>query len=500
DMLNPWHNGGGLNPNSSWGKDYQAQYGGPSGDTCYAADLIATDIIPIIWWGDSLNMANSPGYFKDKGFDYLVSPYCKKEDVKNWAGVLRDRKDGLGMLDSTWSEAGSFRWNGLVPSADYSWCYNRAAGSWYFNENSGIIANDASLNNNHGIINGAGWTGGISGSALLFDGNDYVEIADAANLNLANAITLEAWINIPEYPAVCADIISKYNGGVAGSYLLSLAPDGRIYFSVESTWSSITSNQTISLNDWHYVTVVFDGETKFIYIDGQLDVQNIGGGLINHATPVLIGARFINSTPAYYFNGTIDEVSIYDVALNAGEILEKYNSLKPEEISIAIDGNFDDWKETMLLGTDATGDISQGDKVDWEKVWGCDKEGKLYLSYQTASSIDFISNAWRYGIYIDTDNNASTGFRGCDGSFNIGAEYLIEGSTLYQYTGDGTSWGWFATEALNYACAGNRYEAAISENALGLSGDYSIQLLLIGNNPTTADFAKDDKSGFEYSK
>lgn len=123
DMLNPWHNGGELNPNSWWGKDYQLPYGGLPGDTYLAADLISTNIIPVIWWADPNKMANSPGYFKDKGFDYLVSTYYKEEEVRNWADILHERKDGLGMLNSTWSGAGSLCWNGLIPSADYSWCY-----------------------------------------------------------------------------------------------------------------------------------------------------------------------------------------------------------------------------------------------------------------------------------------------------------------------------------------------------------------------------------------
>jgi hypothetical protein len=51
-------------------------------------------------------------------------------------------------------------------------------GHWAFDENSGITANDSSVNNNVGaLINGPTWTKGKIGGALLFDGvNDYVNI------------------------------------------------------------------------------------------------------------------------------------------------------------------------------------------------------------------------------------------------------------------------------------------------------------------------------------
>lgn len=123
DMLNPWHNGG--------KEDYQVQYYGPPGKTSGATDLISTDIIPLIWWysynesydpnDDKMNY--SPEYFKSKGFDYLVSPWYDEEYIRKWADILRERKDGLGMIDTAWPDSpAGLKWSGLKPSAAYSWC------------------------------------------------------------------------------------------------------------------------------------------------------------------------------------------------------------------------------------------------------------------------------------------------------------------------------------------------------------------------------------------
>jgi hypothetical protein len=55
--------------------------------------------------------------------------------------------------------------------------------------------------------------------------------------------------------------------------------------------------------------------------------------------------------------------------------------------------------------------------------------------------------AWH--IYLDTDRNAKSGYRGS--SLSIGAEYMFEGSPttaqLYRYTGSGTNWSWKAVSA-----------------------------------------------------
>jgi hypothetical protein len=66
-----------------------------------------------------------------------------------------------------------------------------------------------------------------------------------------------------------------------------------------------------------------------------------------------------------------------------------------------------------------------------------------------------VSFRWRavngavWNIFLDTDRNAKTGYRGS--GLSLGAEYMFEGSTtasqLYKYTGSGTNWSWKAVSA-----------------------------------------------------
>jgi len=82
---------------------------------------------------------------------------------------------------------------------DYGTDYG-IVGSWDFEEGQGTITYDQSPYGNDGEVTGATWTSGKYGSALTFDGNDYVTIPDSASLNLSSEITIEAWAKDPPLP------------------------------------------------------------------------------------------------------------------------------------------------------------------------------------------------------------------------------------------------------------------------------------------------------------
>ena len=67
------------------------------------------------------------------------------------------------------------------------------AGLWHFDDD----ALDSTSNNNDGVVIGAAWnlSGKIS-SALQFDGDDFITVADDASLDMTDAVTLEAWVNV----------------------------------------------------------------------------------------------------------------------------------------------------------------------------------------------------------------------------------------------------------------------------------------------------------------
>ncbi|MBX3015944.1 MAG: DUF4832 domain-containing protein [Caldilineaceae bacterium] len=65
----------------------------------------------------------------------------------------------------------------------------------------------------------------------------------------------------------------------------------------------------------------------------------------------------------------------------------------------------------------------------------------VYYQFRYSGSYTF------YRAYIDTDQSVSTGLR----TNGIGANFLLENNTLWQYTGNGTNWKWKKVKTITYA-------------------------------------------------
>lgn len=105
--------------------------------------------------------------------------------------------------------------------------------------------------------------------------------------------------------------------------------------------------------------------------------------------------------------------------------------------SMAVDGNLADWTGKTSFGIDPN-EMSGANLIDWQEGWMANSSSTVYLAYRTKNTVN-IQNVWGHNIYLDTDENPATGYRQ-DG---LGAEYLIEGTTLWRYTGTGgDNWNW----------------------------------------------------------
>ncbi|PKM92429.1 MAG: hypothetical protein CVU81_00505, partial [Euryarchaeota archaeon HGW-Euryarchaeota-1] len=177
-------------------------------------------------------------------------------------------------------------------------------------------------------------TAGKYGGAFKFDGvNDYVNCGNGASLNGMSQLTLEAWINYLALPANYYALTGKEI-----QYRFALKSNGKINFVVATAnngWcTSGTYTSDVSLSPgWHHIVGVYDGTIVKLYIDGVYAAQgsqNISGNITTTQNIFGIGHQVGNGN---YFNGTIDEVRIYNKALSAAEIqmsyysnLQKFNS------------------------------------------------------------------------------------------------------------------------------------------------------------------------------
>jgi outer membrane protein assembly factor BamB len=203
-------------------------------------------------------------------------------------------------------------------------------GEWRFDGN----ANDSSGNGNNGTINGATFVHGISGQALSFDGvDDYVNISNSATLMITDSITIEAWVN-PRELGVWDRVVFKCASDdlLTCAYVFGLSSHGGVYFGMFNGHSQtyIDGSKQIPTDEWTHMTGTWDGTTMRIYINGVEQAETLPFvGPINSANSQLkLGLGFY-SGDSYAFNGTIDEVRIYNRALSADEIKRQYDEIAP---------------------------------------------------------------------------------------------------------------------------------------------------------------------------
>lgn len=81
------------------------------------------------------------------------------------------------------------------------------------------------------------------------------------------------------------------------------------------------SDTAVPLGTWHHVAVVYElsGDMTF-YIDGQPDgtASNMPTPHPNESSDLFIGRD--SQAAGYYFDGAVDDVRIYDLALSTAEI------------------------------------------------------------------------------------------------------------------------------------------------------------------------------------
>jgi len=168
-----------------------------------------------------------------------------------------------------------------------------------------------------------------------FDGTD-----DRVESNSALATmtqwTLEAWAK-PDVLEHSKTILTNDRGGYNDDVLFGLAPETAGH-SPANRWAvihqeSTTHNRTIvsnpvdlSADQWYHVVATSDGDELCLYVNGQLTGSQArqGDDLDFARATTWIGAN--PNGIIRFFDGTLDEVAVYDRALGADEVLHHFDT------------------------------------------------------------------------------------------------------------------------------------------------------------------------------
>jgi hypothetical protein len=169
-------------------------------------------------------------------------------------------------------------------------------------------------------------------SALNFDGaDDYISVPETPGILTGSNITFEAWIR----PTAIDRTHPLVNKGTSGNYFMvylmadsdpfmSMPPqlnifayngsaNGQVFYTLPTSW----------INQWHHVAATFNGSTLALYVDGVVVGSTPFGGSI----PVSGQGFTLGSHPGYeFFNGTMDEVRIWNTARTQAQIQAAMNT------------------------------------------------------------------------------------------------------------------------------------------------------------------------------
>lgn len=154
--------------------------------------------------------------------------------------------------------------------------------------------------------------------------------------------------------------------------------------------------------------------------------------------------------------------------------------------AIALDGSLADWAALRSFDGDPQDATAGGDTVDWRFGWMAHSPSNLYLAFQNHGNVSSIDGVWN--VFLDADGNRLTGYRGGD-AFSLGADYLIQGTALYQYTGDGASWSWSSIGSPGYSWSGAIAEMVIPRTWVG--SPRLLKALYFADNPAAGGATTD---------
>lgn len=220
-----------------------------------------------------------------------------------------------------------------------------ALAHWKLDSTSGTDAVDSSLNGHHGILefysSTPWWVDGTVDGALSFNHLNYdsVSVSSLYGITGTQSRTCAGWIKT-SYANSDNLILSWGYAATGQKWMFRVGSTGKLEVGV---WAGVVrGNSTINDGNWHHIAAVLEddgyptvNEIK-LYVDGVLQTTTCYNyadfpPLVNTANTqtIKIGKRddtgTIANPPVVYFNGTMDDIRIYEYALTPARVDALYD-------------------------------------------------------------------------------------------------------------------------------------------------------------------------------
>ncbi len=199
------------------------------------------------------------------------------------------------------------------------------------------------------ITTGNGSIGNFKGGrALNFDGSDdYVTVGNPAALQMpttSQTMSIQTWFNLDDTDA-SGYMLCKGTPGTNGYYIkIDKNSSSDIKYGFGFGDASVRSTTASETGSWHHLLATDDGTTIRLYYDGEEISTGSSDRVASTSDNLIIGAR---STLANEFDGALDDVAIWNDALDADAVVALYNSGNGLDAT-ANSGNYDEYADNLV--------------------------------------------------------------------------------------------------------------------------------------------------------
>ena len=206
--------------------------------------------------------------------------------------------------------------------------------SWWPGDGNAFDFQDGNNGTTHG---GLTYDSGEVAQAFSFNGSDsYVSFGNSVGNFGTSDFTVDFWMQSSSTRD--EELIGKrtvcdnasfwaarlgHNGATQGVILVELDQD-----SSGTNYNFLYSTKTVNDGNFHHIAVVRSGVSLSLYIDGALDGTSNGPGVANisNTADLIAGQGPCASSGSNYFTGLLDEIEVFNRALNSNEIAGIYQA------------------------------------------------------------------------------------------------------------------------------------------------------------------------------
>jgi hypothetical protein len=245
--------------------------------------------------------------------------------------------------------------------------------------------------------------------------------------------------------------------------------DYNLFYTPNGMNASVWKWQGKTYTTWSSYKLATGNDAHSIFADPVfVDKANNNFKLQMNSPAIDIGLAQAIANPVNDFEGS---ARIQGVSIDIGA--HEFSPTTPPvpDSTIIVDGNESDWSSIAVLSSGTSNVTVLKMKMDASNLNLLVQGNNLTTKNQ---------------IFINTDNNTTTGFNTPYWS-SSGADYLLENGSLYRYSGTGGSnWGWTRVDnyngAANYAITKTVLEVSIPFSSLAVEPDNIIKIGYILND------------------